>query len=127
MAKIFLVDDDYDLNEQNRIVLEAKGHHVIIAPTGKEALEMLKNETPDLFVVDVMMEHHRAGFELARNIGKRFATTPIIIVSGDTQKANWQTEAPDTWSFIKRFVEKPISASNLSVIIEEVLKENKKN
>jgi len=124
MAKIFLIDDDFDLTTQNKMVLEKKGHTIITAATAKDAIEMLNNNKPDIFVVDVMMEHHRAGFEFARAVAKVYPELPLIIVSGDTEKANWQSESPDTWVHIRRFVEKPVNANKLATIIEEVLSEN---
>lgn len=121
MAKVFLIDDDFDLTTQNKMALEKKGHHVITAATAKDAISMLNKNKPDVFVVDVMMEHHRAGFEFARAVSKVYPDVPLIIVSGDTEKQNWQSESPDTWTHIRRFVEKPVNASKLVGIIEEVL------
>jgi DNA-binding NtrC family response regulator len=123
MAKIFLIDDDFDLITQNKMILEKRGHTIITAPTAKDAISMLSTNKPDIFVVDVMMEHHRAGFEFTREVNKTYPDLPLIIVSGDTHKENWQSESPDTWTHIRRFVEKPINANKLADIIEEVLNE----
>ena len=121
MAKIFLVDDDVDLVEQNKLVLTEKGHTVITANTAKEALERLKKEKPDLMIVDVMMEHRTAGFALAREIGKNFPKLPLIIMSGATDKVNWMGEPNDTWGAIINFLDKPVDPDKLAKVVEEVL------
>jgi len=122
MAKIFLVDDDVDLVEQNKLVLVEKGHTVITANTAKEALEKLKSEKPDLMIVDVMMEHRTAGFALAREIGKNFPKLPLIIMSGATDKVNWMGESNDTWGAVINFLDKPVDPDKLAKVVEEVLK-----
>jgi len=121
MAKIFLVDDDVDLVQQNKMVLVEKGYTVITANTAKEALEKLKTEKPDLMVVDVMMEHRTAGFALAREIGRNFPTVPLIIMSGATDKVNWMGESNDTWGSIVNFLDKPVDPDKLAKTVAEVL------
>ncbi len=121
MAKIFLVDDDVDLVQQNKMVLVEKGYTVITANTAKEALEKLKTEKPDLMVVDVMMEHRTAGFALAREIGRNFPTVPLIIMSGATDKVNWMGEPNDTWGSIVNFLDKPVDPDKLAKTVAEVL------
>ncbi len=121
MAKIFLVDDDVDLVEQNKMVLEENGHQVITANTAKEALEKLKKERPDLMVIDVMMEHRTAGFALAREIGKNFPKVPLIVMSGAADKANWMAEPGDTWGAVVNFLDKPVDPDKLAKVVKEVL------
>ena len=121
MAKIFLVDDDVDLIEQNKLVLTENGHTVITANTAKEAIERLKTEKPDLMVIDVMMEHRTAGFALAREIGKNFSKIPLIVMSGATDKSNWQGESGDTWGSVVNFLDKPVDPDRLAKVVAEVL------
>jgi DNA-binding response OmpR family regulator len=120
--KVFLVDDDVDLIEQNKMVLTENGYEVITAYTAKEALEKLGKEKPDIMVLDVMMEHRTAGFVLAREIGEKHSNIPVIILSGDTQKANWLGEANDTWNGIAQFLDKPFNPDELTNVVRKVLK-----
>ncbi|MEI6079640.1 MAG: response regulator [bacterium] len=122
MAKVFLVDDDVDLVEQNRLVLVENGHTVITANTAKEALVKLKTEKPDIMIVDVMMEHRTAGFALAREIGKNFPSIPLIIMSGATDKVNWMGESNDTWGPVINFLDKPVDPDKLAKVVAEALK-----
>lgn len=119
--KVFLVDDDVDLVNQNKLVLSKKGYDVSTAFTAEEALKKLESDKPDIMILDVMMEHRTAGFVLAREIGNKYSEIPIVIMSGDTEKANWMGEANDTWDQIVKFLEKPVSPDELAEAIEKVL------
>ena len=66
--KILLVDDDLDLLEQNKILIESKGYEVITANSGKEGWEIFKKVKPDACVVDLIMEEHDSGFILCYKI-----------------------------------------------------------
>jgi CheY-like chemotaxis protein len=55
MANILIVEDDKDLNNAYRIILESAGYTVESAFDGKEALEALKNFQPDLILLDLLM------------------------------------------------------------------------
>ena len=55
MASVLVVDDEDDIRELVRINLEIDGHEVTTASSGQEALEVLKDTTPDVVVLDVMM------------------------------------------------------------------------
>ncbi|MCX6028978.1 MAG: response regulator [Chloroflexi bacterium] len=54
-AKILVVDDDPDVVEVTRIVLQSAGYEVVTAGNGAEGLAMVKAEQPDLMLLDVMM------------------------------------------------------------------------
>lgn len=53
--KILLVDDEVDLLELMSKRIESWGYDLIVATNGKEALDMLKSEEPDIIVLDYMM------------------------------------------------------------------------
>ena len=121
MAKIMLVDDDVDLILQNKLLIEKKGHQVIMANSGQEALLALKTNTPDLIVLDVMMEHSTAGFVFARELGQSHPGLPIILQSGDPEKPNWMGEPMATWNPIRAILEKPVKPDVLLATIDKEL------
>src|SRR4051794_13514157 len=55
MATVLVVDDEGDIRELVRINLELDGHSVLTAPDGTKALELARQKTPDLILLDVMM------------------------------------------------------------------------
>ncbi len=124
MAKVLLVDDDEDLVTMNRKVLEARGHQVLSAFSGKEAREVLKKEAPDVAVLDVMMESLSAGFELAREMNRTHPKMPILMLSGIEEKTGlgFKGLEDDQWLPVFRFIDKPLSPDKLAEKVEEVLK-----
>ena len=68
--KILLVDDDIDLLEQNKLLLESKGFSVITAESAEEGYNTFQKEKPDAAIVDLIMEHHDSGFILCHKIKK---------------------------------------------------------
>jgi len=55
MRKILLVDDHPDIVRLLEIALRGEGHTILTAYDGKQALEVIQKERPDLIVLDVMM------------------------------------------------------------------------
>jgi CheY-like chemotaxis protein len=81
---ILIVDDDPDFRASTVAILESQGHRVITAASGKEALAKLSSETPDLVILDIMMEYDSAGYEVNQAIKFREEFSrdiPILMVS----------------------------------------------
>jgi two-component system alkaline phosphatase synthesis response regulator PhoP len=55
MAKILVVDDEPDMVEMIKAVLEGAAHQVIAAYNGQEGIEKAKSEKPDAIIMDIMM------------------------------------------------------------------------
>jgi DNA-binding response OmpR family regulator len=83
---ILLVDDDPNLREMLRQMLEMGGFEVTEAEDGLDALDKLAKITPDIMVLDVMMPN-LDGVSLCRQLRSEaeFVSLPIIMLSGKTQ------------------------------------------
>ena len=81
MASILVVDDERPLRIAMRRVLETKGHRVIEAQDGKEALRLCEQEKPDLVVTDVQMPEFD-GLELVLALHKLRPNIPLVVMSG---------------------------------------------
>jgi DNA-binding response OmpR family regulator len=83
--RILIVDDDADFRTSVTEVLRAEGHEVLIATSGKQGVEQARAERPDLIVLDIMMEHDWAGYEVNQAVkyasGDAAAAIPILMVS----------------------------------------------
>jgi CheY-like chemotaxis protein len=81
--KILLVDDDIDVITVIKAILTKEGYEVISAVNKAEGLEKLRNEKPDLAILDVMMTTHYEGFEMAREMlsNPEFKEIPFLIQS----------------------------------------------
>lgn len=82
MAHIFVVDDDEQLLRMVGLMLERGGHTATLVSNPIEALDMMREEPPDLAILDVMMPGMN-GLELCRELrtSKSTRNTPIIILT----------------------------------------------
>ncbi|MGE5073562.1 MAG: response regulator transcription factor [Anaerolineae bacterium] len=121
MAKILVIDDDRDIVTAVRMVLESAGHQVESASSGKQGLDCLKVVKPDLIVLDVMMETHTEGFELALKLHspdpasewKAFRTTPILMLTAIHSTTPLRYEPDIDYLPVELFVDKPIDPDDL--------------
>lgn len=118
--KILTIDDDPDILEALRTVLEAKGYEVIQAESAEEGLKALKATQPDLVIVDLMMEEVDAGTSFVTRVralgGKRI---PIYMLSsvGDELSKN----VPYQGLGLSGVFQKPIQPQTLLNVIEQAL------
>ena len=86
---ILLVEDDLYSSETLKFALEAKGHKVALATNGRDALNMVNNEIPQLIILDIMMPK-MDGYHFCRllKFDARFQHIPVIIVSSKIQEAD---------------------------------------
>jgi len=112
--KILLVDDDLDLLEQNKMLIESKGYEVITANSGKEGFEVFKKSKPDACVVDLIMEEHDSGFVLCYRIkrddyGKNI---PVFILTSATYDTGFKfgasTSEEKEWIKADALLNKPV-------------------
>jgi DNA-binding response OmpR family regulator len=78
---ILCVDDDSDLLDLLRMQLEKGGYAVDTAFTGEEGLVKFKQNTPDLIIVDLMMEEIDAGTNLVKELKLAGNKAPIFLLS----------------------------------------------
>lgn len=127
MPKILIIDDDPDIVETTKIILESKGYSVECAESGKQGLEKLKTVQPDLIILDVMMERQSSGFEVSREIknNPQFKNIPILMLTAVQEKTgfDFSKEAKhEAWLPVDDFVEKPIHPEELLKKAEELIK-----
>ena len=77
--RILVVDDDKNICEIIRLYLEKEGFEVIIANDGQQAVELFKEKTPSVVVLDVMMPK-MDGFQVCREI-RRVSSIPVIMLT----------------------------------------------
>ena len=78
---ILCVDDDSDMLMALRIVLEAAGYIMAEASSGEEALKVYAATSPDLLIVDLMMEEVDAGTTLVTELRAKGCTAPMYMLS----------------------------------------------
>jgi len=129
MADILIIDDDRDLVNSIRVILESKNHQVRAAYNGKEGYAKIEEKAPRLILLDVMMATDTEGFDLAYKLRRNpaYREIPILMVSGFTQKMaemgseQFQHILGEEWP-VSQFLEKPIDPEKLLAAVETLLK-----
>ncbi len=128
-GKILLVDDDPDLVEAMRLVLEGNGYECVHASNGTRALEAIPKEKPDLMVLDVMMDDLTEGFHVAYKVRKPdagmepYARMPIIMLTAIGQRTGMKFDLQTDADYlpVEEFLEKPIQPKELLAKVEALL------
>jgi CheY-like chemotaxis protein len=89
MATILLIDDEPIIRQLFQKVLEHEGHSVLTASNGREALEVLRENKPDLLLLDMMMPQ-MDGISFLRLMRRnaQWADIPVVIMSALADKGN---------------------------------------
>jgi len=126
-AKILVVDDDPEIREAISLILEANGYTLVTAQDGAEGLSKLKEEKPDLMVLDLLMPR-LDGFGVCKELKdprwSKYAHIPIIILSSvreDASRRRYELETGVQLD-VDDYVEKPIEHTVLLERIGKVLK-----
>jgi CheY-like chemotaxis protein len=80
--RVLLVDDDPEIIETMRMVLENKGYDIMIARDGNQGLALAEKEQPDLVVLDMMMPK-RSGFLVLERLRKNKKPPRVIMITAN--------------------------------------------
>ena len=84
MAKVLLVDDSMFTRSMLKKIVLGIGHEVIEASNGREGLDGIINEKPDLVITDLLMPE-MDGIELLSYVKDKNIKTPVVVVSANVQ------------------------------------------
>lgn len=93
--KLLIVDDDTNIQRLYKEELEEEGYEVVVATTGKDALEMFERENPDIVTLDILMPDID-GISLLRKMKEQRPNIPIIMSTAYDYRddfAVWASEA----------------------------------
>ena len=84
--RILVIEDEAEMIDLTRIVLEREGYEVLGAVGGARGLEMIRQEKPDLILLDLMMPDI-GGWEVYRQVkaDQELAQIPVIVVTAKAQ------------------------------------------
>ena len=119
--RILVVDDDENILNLEKTILEQKGFDVTGANGGAEALKLLAEQAFDLVLLDVMMPD-KDGFEVCRQIKQdaRTRTIPVIFL---TAKGGGEALAEGFESGAVMYINKPFTANKLLTIVNAMLEQ----
>ncbi len=118
--KILTVDDEKHIVRLIQVNLERHGYEVVTAHDGREALEKVESERPDLVILDVMMPY-MDGFEVLQNMKRNPGTRdiPVIMLTAKAQDADvfkgWQ-------SGVDCYLTKPFNPMELISFVQRIFK-----
>jgi two-component system, OmpR family, alkaline phosphatase synthesis response regulator PhoP len=126
-ARILIVDDDADITEAMKIVLESKGYVVDTAIDSQDAARHIVSQKPNLIILDVMMKTKSEGFDFARDLKRNpnYRDIPILMLTAVKGKTgiDFKPEAGDeSWLPVEEFLDKPVKPEQLLEKVELLLK-----
>ena len=130
--KIMVIDDDVQMVETVKTLLESVGYQVSCAYQAEKGIELARPDKPDLILLDVMFASPPGpdGIELSRRFHQdnELKGIPVIILTGIRKVLDYPFKiSPDeTWMPVKAFLEKPIKPDALLFEIAQVLAQTTK-
>jgi two-component system, NtrC family, nitrogen regulation response regulator NtrX len=117
-AHLLLVDDDPNTLASLSRAFRLAGHEATVCDNAARAVELLRTESFDVILSDVVMPG-RSGLELLEDLKKAGVKTPIVLISG---QANIEMAVKATKLGALDFLEKPLSTDKLLVTVENALR-----
>ena len=116
---ILCVDDDPDIRESLRVILEANDYLVEDAGSAEEGVKVYKRVQPDLVIVDLMMEEVDAGTQFVTEMKALGNTAPIYMLSSTGDALSQVTDV--TGLGLAGIFQKPIHSDTLLTLLREKL------
>lgn len=116
---VLCIDDDGDIRDSLRVVLETSGYVCVEASTAEAGVEVFRTTRPDIVIVDLMMEEVDAGTNFVKELRLLGADVPIIMLSsvGDSLSSMVDTSQLG----LSGVLQKPVSANALRTLLAEHL------
>ncbi len=125
LQKVLIIDDDVDIVEAEKLLLENSGYDVISAFDGKEGYRKIKEERPDIIILDVMMTTPDEGFQITRKIRNdpEISALPIVMVTsvGKVTGFKYDPDRDRELLPVNEYLEKPINPDELIGAVKRAL------
>lgn len=121
MARILIIDDEAGIRETLAVLLEEEGHRIDLAANGFDAMDVFKENSPDLVICDIMMPE-KGGLETIIELRKLKPDVKIIAISGIARVGprkilDWATKIGAHRTFSK-----PFWSADIKNAIDDLLK-----
>jgi len=125
MKKILIVEDDVDMAEATKLILESKKYEVALAVDYEEGIKKAKTAKPDLIILDVMLPG-KTGFDLAYKLKEDNATRciPVIMLTAiNVEQAGFDASLKIDGKYlpVDEFIDKPAQPGDLIKKVERLL------
>lgn len=122
---VLVVDDEEDIRRLLKRVLTDRGYKVLEADRGSTALRLVKEQVPDLIILDAMLpELH--GFEICRRIkgSQKYGQIPIIMVSAVYRGWRYAEDLRTNYG-VDAYIEKPFRITEVMKAVEQAIMSKK--
>ncbi len=120
MKRILVIDDDIQVRQMLKQILERAGYEVADAPDGKEGIRLYRDEPADLIITDIIMPE-KEGIETILELRREFPDVKIIAISGGGRfDPGVYLETAEKFGVARTFG-KPIDRKELLDAIQELL------
>lgn len=122
---VLIVDDEPDVVEYLKVVLEVAGFETLVAMSAGEAFELARRHRPALICLDILMPEE-TGFSLYRRLRQHeeLRSVPVVIISGVAREQEFDFRAfvPETHiPEPDRYLEKPIAVDQFLAVVDEMM------
>lgn len=123
MAKILVVDDDPDFVKVTTKVLEKAGHRVVSAANGAKAMKVMRQDRPDVVLLDIMMSYILDGLDVSREMAQDpdLKDIPVIMVTSLTGVKGSGVFPTDEYVPVDEWLSKPIDPETLLARVNKAL------
>lgn len=124
-VRILVIDDDPVFVESTKTVLESRDYQVLTAPDGDIGLQKVREEKPDLILLDIIMPT-QDGFHVCEEIKKdpQLADIPVVMLTSFAQKKG-ETNIPVSAGLeleAEGYIDKPVEPEELLRYVGKMLK-----
>jgi DNA-binding response OmpR family regulator len=116
--KILVVDDEKNILKLYKAEFEGEGYNVVVANSGKEALDLVESENPDIVTLDILMPDID-GIQVLRQMKEKKPDMPVIMLTAYDYRDDFSVWVADA------YVVKSSDLSNLKTTIKQILESSK--
>src|SRR6478736_1811002 len=115
---ILIVDDDYELSDGIKAVLESQGHKVLQARDGQQGQNLIYQQRPDLVILDMMMPR-MGGYPVLEHFKDKADAPPIIMITANEGSRH---KAYAEYLGVIDYIRKPFAMERLLDAVDRGLK-----
>ncbi len=119
MTRILIVDDEKNIRDSLKMILEYEGYETFFAENGKRALEQIDEEAFGIVLLDIKMPG-MDGLEVLDNIRKKDEDLPVLMISGH---GTIETAVEATKKGAYDFLQKPLDREKILVTVRNALRQ----
>jgi CheY-like chemotaxis protein len=123
MAKVLVVDDDPDFVNYASKVLGKAGHEVVSAANGAKALQTMRQDVPDVVLLDIMMSYILDGLDVSREMAEdpTLKDVPVIMVTSLTGIKGSGAFPTDEYVPADEWLSKPVDPDMLLQRVDQIV------